>query len=351
MNNRVGLSAVLECPGSLLTIAMALRARSLRTRMLVLEMLSAVCLIPGGHRPVVQAMSDLVGCLGERARFETVINCLNLYGGVRGWPGPNERTVEVQAACLSFLNSLIYGGPGGTSLEFRMHLRFEFTILGIESLLQRLRSVVNEYLETQLHIYESRALADEEEVAARAGLPLGGLQPSVSTEAGVAPVTLHDPEKIAGMLMSSLRQTRSWIPFVNTLAHALLLPSNPIKKQKYWCLIESLVVQLVLQQNGSDPDPNYSKLKVDAESVIAQTIEADRLKEVEERLQKQLEKNARMERELETRKEAPGKHARECCLFRVLPGLRRPPTLDAAIHTTRKFDAGALFPFFQPTSR
>ncbi|KAJ1344018.1 hypothetical protein BSLG_001158 [Batrachochytrium salamandrivorans] len=49
MNNKIGLSAVLDTDEALNVIALSLRSPSPRTRALVLEIFGAVCLIPGGH--------------------------------------------------------------------------------------------------------------------------------------------------------------------------------------------------------------------------------------------------------------------------------------------------------------
>jgi dishevelled associated activator of morphogenesis len=57
MNNKYGLSAVMSNPDSLFIIALSLRSFSLRTRALVLEILGAVCLIPGGHRRILECMN------------------------------------------------------------------------------------------------------------------------------------------------------------------------------------------------------------------------------------------------------------------------------------------------------
>jgi len=76
MNNKVGLSAVLDAPGSLNILALSLRSRSVRTRALVLEIFGAVCLLPGGHAHVLEAMSELAENMGAGTRMEIIVHGL-----------------------------------------------------------------------------------------------------------------------------------------------------------------------------------------------------------------------------------------------------------------------------------
>jgi dishevelled associated activator of morphogenesis len=129
MNNKIGLSAVLDTDGSLKVIALSLRSNSFVTKSLVLETFAAVCLIPGGHSKILAAMDYLGAQEGTRSRFETVVHIL--------WQSSKGTSVaekELQVASLSFINAVICGGPG-RELEFRVHLRWEFIQLGITNLL------------------------------------------------------------------------------------------------------------------------------------------------------------------------------------------------------------------------
>jgi hypothetical protein len=80
MNNSIGLSAVLDAPAALPVIGLSLRSPNIRTRQLVLEILGAVCLVPGGHELILEAMSHLKDRAGEARRFETVVKCLTGEG-------------------------------------------------------------------------------------------------------------------------------------------------------------------------------------------------------------------------------------------------------------------------------
>lgn len=63
-------------PDSLQTITFSLRSPFIRTRTLVLEIMGAVCLIPGGHRRILESLSSFAKVSLERKRFEVVAACL-----------------------------------------------------------------------------------------------------------------------------------------------------------------------------------------------------------------------------------------------------------------------------------
>jgi hypothetical protein len=67
---------VLDTPNALNIIALSLRSPSLRTRALVLDILAAVCLIPGGHAFILEAMDYLCEIANTRFRFEVIVYAL-----------------------------------------------------------------------------------------------------------------------------------------------------------------------------------------------------------------------------------------------------------------------------------
>ena len=74
---------------SLNVIALSLRSPFLRTRAAVLEILGAVCLIPSGHKRIMEAMGNFARVTGERSRFDTVVQCLTMEISAKtgGWLG------------------------------------------------------------------------------------------------------------------------------------------------------------------------------------------------------------------------------------------------------------------------
>ena len=76
MNNSQGRAHVLAQPEAISTIAQSLRTENSKTKVAVLEILGAVCLVPGGHKKVLQAMLHYQVYAAERTRFQ-----------VRAWRG------------------------------------------------------------------------------------------------------------------------------------------------------------------------------------------------------------------------------------------------------------------------
>ncbi|KAJ3077638.1 hypothetical protein HK102_005071, partial [Quaeritorhiza haematococci] len=82
----------LDSDGAMNIIALSLRSPSPRTRALVLEIFGAVCLIPGGHRCVLEGMDALCETAGMRFRFETVV--YSLWSSCQGM-GPSDKELQV----------------------------------------------------------------------------------------------------------------------------------------------------------------------------------------------------------------------------------------------------------------
>lgn len=70
MNNSQGRSHVLAHPQSINTISQSLRTENIKTKVAVLEILGAVCLVPDGHKKVLQAMAHYQKYAAERTRFQ-----------------------------------------------------------------------------------------------------------------------------------------------------------------------------------------------------------------------------------------------------------------------------------------
>ena len=74
-------------------------------QILSLEILSGLCLMPDGHKKILQAISDASEALGERTRFQRITEDL--------WrPYRNEReAVRVKTTIMSLINALLKSGP------------------------------------------------------------------------------------------------------------------------------------------------------------------------------------------------------------------------------------------------
>lgn len=65
-----GRAHVLAHPTGISTVAQSLRCENIRTKIAALEILGAVCLVPGGHKKALAAMAHYQNYAGERTRFQ-----------------------------------------------------------------------------------------------------------------------------------------------------------------------------------------------------------------------------------------------------------------------------------------
>lgn len=70
MNNSQGRAHVLSHPESINIIAQSLATENVKTKVAVLEIMGAVCLVPGGHKKVLEAMLHYQKFACERTRFQ-----------------------------------------------------------------------------------------------------------------------------------------------------------------------------------------------------------------------------------------------------------------------------------------
>ncbi|XP_034101363.2 disheveled-associated activator of morphogenesis 1 isoform X1 [Drosophila albomicans] len=250
MNNSMGRAHVLAHPTAIDTIARSLAADNIRTKISALEILGAVCLVPGGHRKVLQAMLHFQEYATERTRFQSIVNDLD-----RSTYAYRDN-VNLKTALMSFVNAVLNYGPGQENLEFRLHLRYEFLMLGIQPVIDKLRTHENETLDRHLDFFEMVRAEDEKEFARR-----------FNEE--------HVDTKSAGSMFELLRRKLSHSPayphMLSLLQHMLLLPYTG-HSTEHWLLIDRVVQQVVLQVEQrpssdliSDSDEPGKQLKLNNE--------------------------------------------------------------------------------------
>lgn len=115
--------------------------------------------MPGGHKKVLDAMTDYKEFAYERARFQGIINDLDRNTGLY------RDDLTVKTAIMSFINAVLSYGPGQESLEFRLHLRYEFIQLGVKHIINKLRIHGNETLDRHMDFFDMVRKEDEKELA------------------------------------------------------------------------------------------------------------------------------------------------------------------------------------------
>lgn len=141
MNNKYGFNLVFEHREAISCIALSLNHRSLRTKALVLELLAAICLVKGGHEIILHAFDSFKDVCLETQRFQTLMNYFCNYECFY---------IEFMVACMQFINIVVHSVE---DMNFRVHLQFEFSKLGLDDYLEKLRHHESEELQIQISAY------------------------------------------------------------------------------------------------------------------------------------------------------------------------------------------------------
>ncbi|KGL89539.1 Disheveled-associated activator of morphogenesis 2, partial [Charadrius vociferus] len=225
MNNSQGRAHVLAHPESINIISQSLRTENIKTKIAVLEILGAVCLVPDGHKKVLQAMLHYQVYAAERTRFQTLLNELDRS------MGRYRDEVNLKTAIMSFINAVLNAGAGEDNLEFRLHLRYEFLMLGIQPVIDKLRGHENATLDRHLDFFEMVRNEDDLELAKRFDL-------------------------MFELIKKRLKHTDAYPYLLSILQHCLQMPykRNGGTFQQ-WQLLDRILQQIVLQdERGDDPD-------------------------------------------------------------------------------------------------
>uniref|UniRef100_A0A8C2G2C2 Dishevelled associated activator of morphogenesis 2 n=1 Tax=Cyprinus carpio TaxID=7962 RepID=A0A8C2G2C2_CYPCA len=335
MNNSQGRAHVLAHPQSINTISQSLRQDNIKTKVAVLEILGAVCLVPDGHRKVLQGMAHYQKYAAERTRFQSLLNELDRS------TGHYRDEVNLKTAIMSFINAVLNAGVGEDSLEFRLHLRYEFLMLGIQPVIEKLRSHDNATLDRHLDFFEIVRNEDELELAkcfdtVRSftymhhimSLNLKGiyyiqnsmvlldlftrLLTSCVSYLGKINVCFfvqtHVDTKSAGqmfeLIKKKLSNTDAYPHLLSVLQHCLQMPyKRGAGSIQQWQLLDRILQQIVLQdEKGENPDvspldnfnvKNIIRMLVNENEVKQWRDQAEKFRKEHVELMARLERKAR----------------------------------------------------------
>ncbi|XP_076872972.1 disheveled-associated activator of morphogenesis 1b isoform X2 [Brachyhypopomus gauderio] len=283
MNNSQGRAHVLSHSESINIIAQSLATDNIKTKVAVLEILGAVCLVPGGHKKVLEAMLHYQKFASERTRFQMLLNDLDRS------TGRYRDEVSLKTAVMSFINAVLSQGAGEASLEFRVHLRYEFLMLGIQPIIDKLRSHDNSTLDRHLDYFEMLRNDDE--------LTLSRRFDSVHIDTKSA-------SQVFELIRKKMTHTDAYPHFMSILHHCLLMPyKRSGNTVQYWLLLDRIVQQMVLQNDkGHDPDvtplenfnvKNVVRMLVNENEVKQWKEQAEKMRKDHHELQQKLEKKDR----------------------------------------------------------
>uniref|UniRef100_G3P7P5 Dishevelled associated activator of morphogenesis 1b n=1 Tax=Gasterosteus aculeatus aculeatus TaxID=481459 RepID=G3P7P5_GASAC len=283
MNNSQGRAHVLSHSESINIIAQSLATENIKTKVAVLEIMGAVCLVPGGHKKILEAMMHYQRFACERTRFQTLINDLDRS------TGRYRDEVNLKTAIMSFINAVLSQGAGETSLEFRIHLRYEFLMLGIQPVIDKLRSHENSTLDRHLDYFEM--LRNEDELA-------------LSKRFESVHIDTKSANQVFDLIRKKINHTDAHPHFMSVLHHCLLMPHKRSGNTvQYWLLLDRIVQQMVLQNDkGHDPDvtplenfnvKNVVRMLVNENEVKQWKEQAEKMRKEHHELQQRFEKKER----------------------------------------------------------
>ncbi|XP_070623049.1 formin-like protein 1 isoform X1 [Erythrolamprus reginae] len=140
MNYQSGFCLVLKHSACVNEITLSLNNKNPRTKALVLELLAAVCLVRGGHDIILAAFNNLKEVCGEKNRFEKLMEYfLN-----------EDSYIDFTVACMQFINIVVHSVE---NMNLRAFLQYEFTQLGLNDYLQKLRCTESDKLQLQIQAY------------------------------------------------------------------------------------------------------------------------------------------------------------------------------------------------------
>ncbi|XP_075758140.1 formin-like protein 3 isoform X3 [Pelodiscus sinensis] len=140
MNYQYGFNLVMSHPHAVNEIALSLNNKNPRTKALVLELLAAVCLVRGGHEIILAAFDNFKEVCKEAHRFEKLMEYFR----------NEDSSIDFMVACMQFINIVVHSVE---DMNFRVHLQYEFTKLGLEEFLQKSRHTESEKLQVQIQAY------------------------------------------------------------------------------------------------------------------------------------------------------------------------------------------------------
>ncbi|XP_067273099.1 disheveled-associated activator of morphogenesis 1b isoform X2 [Pseudorasbora parva] len=283
MNNSQGRAHVLSHTESINIIAQSLATENIKTKVAVLEIMGAVCLVPGGHKKILEAMLHYQKFSCERTRFQTLLNDLDKS------TGRYRDEVSLKTAIMSFINAVLSQGAGEASLEFRVHLRYEFLMLGIQPIIDKLRSHENSTLDRHLDYFEM--LRNDDEL-------------TLSRRFESMHIDTKSATQVFELVRKKMAHTDAYPHFMSVLHHCLLMPHKRSGNTvQYWLLLDRIVQQMVLQNDkGHDPDvtplenfnvKNVVRMLVNENEVKQWKEQAEKMRKDHHELQQKMEKKER----------------------------------------------------------
>ncbi|XP_021709642.1 formin-like protein CG32138 [Aedes aegypti] len=202
MNNKYGFNMVIQHREAINCIALSLIHKSLRTKALVLELLAAICLVKGGHEIILSAFDNFKKVCSEQRRFQTLMEYFMNY---------ELFNIDFMVACMQFVNIVVHSVE---DMNYRVHLQYEFTALGLDEYLEKLRLTESEELQVQIsayldNVFDVAALMEDSETKTAALERVNELEDELGRALDQASEIEREALFKIGELESELSQTRA----------------------------------------------------------------------------------------------------------------------------------------------
>ncbi|VDP46291.1 unnamed protein product [Schistosoma mattheei] len=156
----------------------------LLTKTLALDMLTALCLIEGGHVKVLQSFDRLRVVMGEGLRFELLLAAFRYHESL----DEESYNLDFAVTCVQFLNIIVHSPE---NINLRVYLQYELHLLGFDDLLKQIRDRSGSRLKVQIEAYldnrvDCSLLLEDAEAKEAAVLEQERLEKQLESEMAIA---------------------------------------------------------------------------------------------------------------------------------------------------------------------
>ncbi|GMT11570.1 hypothetical protein PFISCL1PPCAC_2867, partial [Pristionchus fissidentatus] len=234
LNSNHGRKEVVASPECLLSIASSIQILDVRVKIASIEILSGLCFASDeGPTRVLEALTEATKLLGERTRFQRLVNDLH-----REFHSERE-TDRLRTSIMSLVNGLMRTGAAENSTEFRLHMRYELLQLGIAEVLDGCRQEASPRLADHIELFDMMRREDE--------MSLG----KKSDDSGASsPVDFESPGGMAEALAARLSNSVALNHFISLLQHLFMVPCDEAHIP-LWRLFDLVLQHICLQSTLS----------------------------------------------------------------------------------------------------
>ncbi|KAK4470632.1 hypothetical protein MN116_005634 [Schistosoma mekongi] len=146
LNNQRGCKKAMEHPLVISLITFCLLHPNYSTKTHALDILTALCLIEGGHVKVLQSFDRLRVVMGEGLRFELLLAAFRYHESL----DEDDYNLDFAVTCVQFLNIVVHSPE---NINLRVYLQYELHLLGFDELLKEIRDRSGSRLKIQIEAY------------------------------------------------------------------------------------------------------------------------------------------------------------------------------------------------------